>query len=394
MSMKNDVVISVNNVKKDFHLPRHSSDSLKDSILHSLKKKDKGSDIHHALKGVSFDIKKGEFFGIVGRNGSGKSTLLKIISDIYQPTSGSVRHRGSLVSFIELGVGFRQQLTGRENIYLNAAMLGFSKTETDEMYNEIVQFAELEEFMEQKLKNYSSGMKVRLAFAVAIQARSDILILDEVLAVGDAAFQKKCYEYFKGLKKDVSKTIVFVSHNMGAVLEYCDRAMLIEDGRIAMEGDVEKVAEGYMNLFNKKKAERLKLSRKIKIQNLEVTRNIKKDIVLKVGLKADNTSVDDVRFGFRILNKRGRVLIGVNNMNAIQGNQTLQFEAREFKKLTFTFPDITGGGIYQIAATVRHDVDEEIYDELAEKVQLVGLRGDAYYPLVIPAKLDIEGTNG
>jgi ABC-2 type transport system ATP-binding protein len=233
--LPDDVAIRVENIHKDFHLPHNNEDSIKHRMITLFEKKDQDIDTLHALKGVSFDIKKGEFFGILGRNGSGKSTLLKLISQIYQPTRGRVRHRGRLVAFIELGVGFNPQLTGRENVYLNGALLGFSRSEIDAMYDDIVSFAELGNFMEQKLKNYSSGMKVRLAFSVAIRADADILILDEVLAVGDADFQRKCYNYFKELKER-EKTVVLVTHGMGAVREFCDKAILIVDGVIAHTG--------------------------------------------------------------------------------------------------------------------------------------------------------------
>lgn len=244
-------LIEVHNVTKSFFLPHHKNDSIKESIVHIFKKKPKGGNMNHALKGVSFNVNKGDFLGILGRNGSGKSTLLKIISDIYRPTSGRVKHNGRIVSFIELGVGFKAQLSGRENVYLNGALLGFSKKEIDSMYDEIVDFAELRRFMGQKLKNYSSGMKVRLAFSVAIRANADILILDEVLAVGDAAFKKKCYDYFKTLKNQ-RKTVILVTHSMNDVREYCSRAILIEKGKIAFEGDAKEAAEKYVELFEKK----------------------------------------------------------------------------------------------------------------------------------------------
>jgi ABC-2 type transport system ATP-binding protein len=184
----------------------------------------------------------------VGRNGSGKSTLLKILSHIYVPDSGEVKVNGKLVPFIELGVGFNPELTGNENVYLNGAMLGFSNREMDEMYDDIVSFAELEPFMYQKLKNYSSGMQVRLAFSIAIRARGDILILDEVLAVGDAAFQEKCNNYFKSLKN--KQTIILVTHDMENVKRFCDRAILLEDGKIIKDGKPDEVADAYLKLFN------------------------------------------------------------------------------------------------------------------------------------------------
>lgn len=244
-----DVAVSIKNLKKYFHLPHEKEDSLKLKIITSFKKnRNKGHDEYKALNGINFDIKKGEFIGILGRNGAGKSTLLKIIAEIYQPTEGSITVHGKLVPFIELGVGFNPNLSGRDNIYLNGAMLGFSRKEIDDMYDEIVDFAELRDFMDQKLKNYSSGMQVRLAFSMAIRADGDILLLDEVLAVGDASFQKKCYDYFDSLKEN-KKTIIFVTHNMTAVKNYCTRAVLIEKGVVKMDGSPEEVASGYEELF-------------------------------------------------------------------------------------------------------------------------------------------------
>lgn len=242
--------VEVNGVKKSFYLPHHKNNSLKTAITQLFKKRDKGGNTLHALNGVSFRVEKGDFFGILGRNGSGKSTLLKIISEIYQPTSGSVEHDGRVVSFIELGVGFKAELSGKENVFLNGALLGFSRKEVEAMYNDIVEFAELEKFMDQKLKNYSSGMKVRLAFSVAIRAHADILILDEVLAVGDAAFQKKCNDYFRTLIND-RKTVILVTHNMRAVRDYCNKAIVIEKGKVHFEGEADKAADVYLGLFDK-----------------------------------------------------------------------------------------------------------------------------------------------
>lgn len=251
---KENIAISVKNVKKDFYLPHEkSSKSLKSMLVNAGRKKSKELTTQHALKDISFDIKKGEFFGIVGRNGSGKSTLLKILAGIYQPTSGTVKTNGKLVPFIELGVGFNPELSGRENVYLNGALLGFTRKEIDTIYDDIVQFAELERFMDQKLKNYSSGMQVRLAFSVATRAKADIMLIDEVLAVGDADFQKKCYEYFKSLKK-TDTTIVFVTHDMSAVRDFCDRAILVENGLIAHQGEVDDVSDEYLKLFMNKKS--------------------------------------------------------------------------------------------------------------------------------------------
>lgn len=244
--MENDIAISVDNLSKDFKLPHDRKNSLKERIIRI------GGQSYeelHALADIDFKVKRGEFFGIVGRNGSGKSTLLKLIGGIYQPTKGSIKINGTLTPFIELGIGFNPELTGRENIFLNGAILGLTRKEMVEKYKQIVDFAELEKFMDQKLKNYSSGMQVRLAFSIAIRAHNDILLIDEVLAVGDAAFQRKCFDVFKSIKKE-GKTVIFVTHDMAAVEEYCDRAMLIEKSKIVRIGKSYEVAREYRRLLN------------------------------------------------------------------------------------------------------------------------------------------------
>ena len=244
---KKEVAIEVKNLSKSFRLPTEKSSELKQAFVNFIKGI-KGYKDQKVLNGISFTIEKGDFFGIVGRNGSGKSTLLKILAGIYSPDEGTVKINGNLVPFIELGVGFNSELTGRENVYLNGALLGFSKTEVDEMYDEIVKFAELGDFMEQKLKNYSSGMQVRLAFSIAIRAQSSILVLDEVLAVGDEAFQRKCFNYFAELKK-YKRTVVLVTHSMDSVQQFCNKAIMIENGRIIEQGNSAKVAQRYRELF-------------------------------------------------------------------------------------------------------------------------------------------------
>lgn len=242
-----NVALHVSEVAKSFKLPTERAGSLKNAIFNWLRGI-RGYRIQHVLKDISFDVHEGEFFGIVGKNGSGKSTLLKLISQIYTPDHGEIKTYGKLVPFIELGVGFNPELTGRENVYLNGAMLGFSTEEIDSMYDDIVSFAEIGDFMEQKLKNYSSGMQVRLAFSIAIKSQGDILVLDEVLAVGDEAFQKKCQDYFFEAKRQ-KKTIILVTHSMADVRRYCDRAMLIQDGHIALIGAPDAVADAYSDSF-------------------------------------------------------------------------------------------------------------------------------------------------
>lgn len=237
------IAVKVDHVSKYFKLPTEATNSLRTAMVNRFKGI-KGYKEQHVLKDISFEVEKGDFFGILGRNGSGKSTLLKIISEIYVPEKGTVTIDGKLVSFIELGVGFNPELTGRENVYMNGAMLGFSTAEIDAMYDDIVDFAELHDFMNQKLKNYSSGMQVRLAFSVAIKAQGDILILDEVLAVGDEAFQRKCNDYFQERKKS-GKTTILVTHDMGAVKKYCNKAVLIENGLVKAIGDPFDVSDQY-----------------------------------------------------------------------------------------------------------------------------------------------------
>lgn len=241
--MSKNIAVKVDHVSKYFKLPTEATSSLRTALVNRFKGI-KGYKEQHVLKDISFDVEEGDFFGILGRNGSGKSTLLKIISQIYVPEKGSVTVNGKLVSFIELGVGFNPELTGRENVYMNGSLLGFSPKEIDDMYDDIVDFAELHEFMNQKLKNYSSGMQVRLAFSVAIKAQGDILILDEVLAVGDEAFQRKCNDYFMERKKS-GKTTILVTHDMGAVKKYCNKAVLIEKGLVKALGAPEDVANQY-----------------------------------------------------------------------------------------------------------------------------------------------------
>jgi len=241
-------IVQVRSLSKDFLLPHLRSTTIKGRML-NLFRSERVKEVQHALRDIDLDIPRGEFLGVVGRNGSGKSTLLKIIANVYVPTRGEVTVGGKVVPFLELGVGFNPELTGRDNVYLNGALLGFSKRQVDGMYDDIVAFAELEGFMDQKLKNYSSGMRVRVAFSVATRARADILLVDEVLAVGDAAFQRKCADHFRELKRG-DTTIVFVTHDMDAVREFCDRVILIEDNRLVAEGGAAEVTTRYEALFD------------------------------------------------------------------------------------------------------------------------------------------------
>lgn len=239
------VAVEIKNIHKEFVLIQNKSTTLKQAVVNIVRENHKT--VYKVLDEVSFNVNEGDFFGIIGRNGSGKSTLLKLIAGVYEPTAGNIYVNGGLTPFIELGVGFNAELSGRDNVYLNGAMLGFTRKQMNEMYDEIVSFAELEPFMDQKLKNYSSGMQVRLAFSIAIKAENDILIFDEVLAVGDANFQQKCLEQFEKLKKQ-KKTIILVSHSMEMIKRFCSRAVLLADGKVEYIGDPKKAIDKYNKL--------------------------------------------------------------------------------------------------------------------------------------------------
>jgi len=348
--MEDDVVIKVENVYKDFILPHQRAGTVKGVFTSMFSKATRKNETLHALKDISFEIKKGEFFGIVGRNGSGKSTLLKILAGIYQPTKGKISTYGKLVPFIELGVGFNPELSGRDNVYLNGAVLGFSKKEVGAMYEDIVSFAELSRFMDQKLKNYSSGMQVRLAFSMAVRANADILLIDEVLAVGDANFQRKCFKYFKTLKRN-KKTVVFVSHDMSAVREYCDRAMLIEDNMAIEIGPTDKIAQKYLRLFmednvsenDKDQAKDRWGDQAISVDNVEaqVADNL---INIKVKVKC-NKDFQRPIVGFRIRDAAGLEVTGSNT-----------------KQEKLVLPDLTKGKIITVNWQLPNILSDGEYD--------------------------------
>ena len=243
--MASPLAIEVRDVEKTFRIPEHRVDSLKERAAHPFTRIEY-RDLQ-ALRGVSFDVHQGEFFGIVGRNGSGKSTLLKVMASIYRADSGRVRMAGRLAPFIELGVGFNPELTARENGVLNGVLMGLGKREARRRLDAVLEFAGLEDFVELKLKNYSSGMMVRLAFAVMVQADADIMLIDEVLAVGDAAFAQKCMEVFEERRR-ASKTVVLVTHDMGMIESLCDRAMLLHDGEVRYTGSPEETAVRYYRI--------------------------------------------------------------------------------------------------------------------------------------------------
>jgi ABC-2 type transport system ATP-binding protein len=358
--MADDVALKVEHVSKNFRLPHEKNNSIKTSIVNVFRRRSRTVETQHVLRDVSFEVQKGEFFGILGRNGEGKSTLLKIISEIYQPTKGKVGHKGKLVPFIELGVGFNPELTGRENIYLNGALLGFSRTEVDERYEKIVAFAELEEFMDQKLKNYSSGMQVRLAFSLAIQAEGDILVLDEVLAVGDSNFQRKCNDYFEKIKHE-KKTVILVTHNMEAVERYCSRAMLLDQGKIVKIGDPADVAQLYSDL-NFKKKEGIKprhqnqgdvvIDSYVTLDD-EVAETINvsssKTIILRSALES-KVAIENPVFGIIVYNSAGMPLFATNTK---QSKLPLSIEKDRRYIIDIEVDNIFSNGEYTISSSLK-----------------------------------------
>jgi ABC-type polysaccharide/polyol phosphate transport system ATPase subunit len=249
--------IEVGNVSKSFRLPHQQRTTIKEHFLHPMQRT--GFEVQRALDDVSLTVSPGEFFGIIGGNGSGKSTLLKLIAQIYRQDSGKIAVDGLLSPFIELGVGFNPELTARDNVRVNSALLGLTARETKERFDQIIGFAELERFVDQKLKNFSSGMQLRLAYSIAIQVDFDILLLDEVLAVGDERFQDKCYATFERFRRD-AKTVVLVTHDLGAVTRFCDRALLLRAGRSQMLGDTEEVVACYHRQVSEDQAATLLVS--------------------------------------------------------------------------------------------------------------------------------------
>lgn len=243
--MSQKPIVQLKNIKKSFFLPHEKHDTFIEYATKPWRLFKKEGEQFEVLKDIDLDIYPGEFIGIMGRNGSGKSTLLKIMAGIYEPTSGEVEIQGKVVPFLELGVGFNFELTGRENVYLNGIILGVKKSKLEEKYEEIVEFAELEKFMDVPMKNFSSGMQVRLAFSIAIMADADIYILDEVLAVGDVAFQKKCFDVFREYKEN-GKTVVLVTHSPQSVKEFCDRAVYLSDGKLHEYDSVEGAIKAYL----------------------------------------------------------------------------------------------------------------------------------------------------
>lgn len=243
--MEKDIAIKATHVSKHFKLYYDRANTLKEKILFFSKKNKSKDEILQVLKDINITIKKGESVALIGTNGSGKSTLLKLMTKIIYPNKGKITVNGKLTSLLELGAGFHDDFTGRENIYFNASIFGLTKSEIDEKIDEIIEFSELGDFIDNPVRTYSSGMYMRLAFSVAINVDADILLIDEILSVGDQHFQEKCFQKLEELKSQ-GKTIVFVTHGMDSVKRFCTRAVWLHKGEIKMDGDTETVVQKYI----------------------------------------------------------------------------------------------------------------------------------------------------
>ncbi len=366
------VAVKVENLSKSFKIPLEASSGLKQKLINFLKGK-KGYRTFTPLNDVSFEIHKGDFFGIVGKNGSGKSTLLKTIAGIYTPTKGSVQVEGTLVPFIELGVGFNPELTGRENVFLNGALLGFSHDEMESMYNEIVDFAEMHEFMDERLKNYSSGMQVRLAFSIAIRAKSDVLLLDEILAVGDEAFQRKCIDYFRSIKKS-GQTVILVTHDMTNVERFCDRALVLNDGKM-------------MGIYEPPEAKKIyeQLNRvRVKAQkngfNIEQRWGTKGAELKSITLNHSNNAMQVLKQGEPVTiniklvsNQPKRVIVGLAIYDesglVLSGPNSEKYAVSTTDDIAYTIPILPlNPGVYRLRVALYAENYTEEYDHIEEAV--------------------------
>jgi ABC-type polysaccharide/polyol phosphate transport system ATPase subunit len=351
--MDKEIAISVKNVSKTFRIPHEKVTSLRSAAVGVLKRKG-GYEEFKALDDVSFEVKKGEFFGIIGRNGSGKSTLLKILAGIYQPDppkkgkvhpvkSGKagvkqfhgVKINGMISPFLELGIGFNPELSGRDNIYLNATVLGMTKKQIDAKFDDIVKFSELERFIDQKLKNYSSGMQVRLAFSVSIHANREILLMDEVLAVGDSNFQAKCIREFTRYK-ELGRTVIIVTHDISVVQRYCDRAMLLRNGKIKEIGKADEVADRYVFENMSDEERRISGEKKKNLGNGEKGKSNKVVEIMNVELldkdgKAKNVfetgEAMDIKIDFKINKKVEELNFGIG-LHATSGGQVFGYNTQ------------------------------------------------------------------
>lgn len=378
--MPSDIAIKVQNISKNFRIPHEKISSLRGATVSLFKSG--GYEEFKALDDVSFEVKKGEFFGIIGRNGSGKSTLLKILAGIYQADRGTVKIDGMISPFLELGIGFNPELSGRDNVYLNATVLGMTKKQIDKKFDSIVAFSELERFIDQKLKNYSSGMQVRLAFSVSIHANRDILLMDEVLAVGDNNFQSKCLEEFNKYR-DMGKTVILVTHDINTVQRYCDRALLLRNGKIKKIGKANEVGDEYTydNMLDEEKrmsennlsknTEKRKPNKIAEITDVkfldkdEKEKNVFKtgdELLVRVYFKQNKKNIK-LNFGIAIFNQEDHCIFGTNTfLDKINTSQMLE---RGYFEIAYKQLPLRTNA-YHIQTGIWGDAVTKNYDYLAK----------------------------
>ena len=352
--------VRIKNIYKEFNIPSENRSSLKEFIVSFGKKREARR--QQVLEGISFDINKGDFFGIVGRNGSGKSTLLKIIAGVYRPNEGEIIMNGSLTPFIELGVGFNPELSAEDNVYLNGALLGFSRKEIRQMYADIVSFAELDGYMSKKLKNFSSGMQVRLAFSIAIKAKKEILMFDEVLAVGDEAFQQKCLNVFEQYKKE-KQTVILVTHEMETVRRFCNKAVLIEGGKLVAIGSPRDITKEY-SLLNLSEEER----------NRQPVHNITAKIKYK---EVSENELNEINFSPLHLREKSTIFISFYSLEGtLLGKIKKTDNFRKHCKIIFTNPFLAGKYRILIEQFIQKDLisfnDQLLYEVISSDDSLRG----------------------
>jgi ABC-type polysaccharide/polyol phosphate transport system ATPase subunit len=360
------VVIEVTDLDKSFHIPEKTG--------RRLPFRPGGRELR-ALRGVSFEVRRGEFFGIVGRNGSGKSTLLKILASIYRADAGRVRVAGRLAPFIELGVGFNPEFTARENVALNGVMMGLSRRESSARLDRVLDFAGLTEFVDLRLKNYSSGMMVRLAFAVMVEADADIMLVDEVIAVGDASFAQKCMDVFRERRRS-GKTVVLVTHDMGTVQHFCDRAMLIHDGDMRYLGDPEEAALAYFRLnFAGRDSDSDGVVIRLVDVWLEDPSGVRVEdahehepIGFHIVFEAEAEIVDPL-FGFQLLNVDEVPIFGFGESLSSEAAETSRVRRGERVHLSATVENRLVPGRYTMTATVARNATPG--DNVMKEVQVL-----------------------
>ena len=357
-----DAAVTVAGVSKSFRLPHEEVHTLKERVLHPMRRR--SYDELHALRDISFEVEAGEFFGIVGRNGSGKTTLMKCLAGIYRADEGEIWARGRIAPFIELGVGFNPDLTARDNVLINAVMLGLSPAEARERYGSIVEFAELERFTELKLKNYSSGMHVRLAFAVMVHVEADVLLIDEVLAVGDSAFQRKCHDALMAARGE-GRTILLVTHDMNAVQRFCDRALLVDDGELVTLGDPRTASRRYeeLNMARYGRAagpaphggdgSAAILDTWVEDEAGERVQTVAHGSQVRVRMEIE-LRADAVHpaFGFVVSDEQGRMILALASEHTVP--YTGRFSAGERVTLDWSFECILASGRYSVSPEARH----------------------------------------